>query len=521
MALTAQDKAFLDKQKAKGLPFEEAWAKLSAVKKKLGLTGGTFATRAASFAESATPRATESTLGKAEVVKNQGEDFGKVEPAPTQKIISLEGGLSVNPGAPIQNFVNSGGKNILEGAKESAEGALGLAKDYLPAVQPGLNLVPGFGPEQETEPGGQDLRKTFSGAIKAVSAPLTSIIQSLPGGEQAATVLNPSTYTTWLFEKAAESAGVDTSSPEYKEALEQIRTATDIGTIIAGPKVAEVTKPGFNWLGKKLKGGGKTLAESVLPTTEREATALQDFDAGITSERPRTVGDTAMERDIAGRQKTIGTKSTKEKSAIFKEEIEPALKNSTEKIVKSDIFKKLEEVVSRTEEEGRKKVLQEGLEAIKEDYQSRSDFTLSQAQDIKSGLDKFTPSKIWKKKEVADGYNQMRSYMANLIREEIYNKLSSAEIKTKYIDYSNLLELEKLGIKSRMEKGAGFRPGGTGTLIREIWDMGAIPIGTRSGQIIYKVGDLFEFQSPEKVKTVGEFIQLQGLTRDDFEEQFN
>ena len=82
MALTAQDKAFLDKKKAEGLSFEEAWSKLSKVKTNLGLTGGSFTTRAASVAENS-PMSTDTTSAKAGEVKAQGSDFAKPEPAVT------------------------------------------------------------------------------------------------------------------------------------------------------------------------------------------------------------------------------------------------------------------------------------------------------------------------------------------------------------------------------------------------------------------------------------------------------
>ena len=262
MALTAQDKAFLDKQKAKGLPFEEAWAKLSAVKEKLGLTGGTFATRAASFAESATPRATESTLDKAAEVKAQGTDFAKEEPYQAQKLIDLpysgKPGIGVNPLAPVLNTLEAAkdsGKDLLEGGKE-------MFKKYAPAVQPGLGALPGFGPEDQKEEdyAGENFTDVVSGALGTAFAPISGTLTSLPGGEKVAELLNkPREWVGDLAEVLAQKAGVDTASEDFQAAKNQIMTAFDVANVAYGPKVAEKASP---WLKEKLSSVKDTAQSS-------------------------------------------------------------------------------------------------------------------------------------------------------------------------------------------------------------------------------------------------------------------
>lgn len=109
-------------------------------------------------------------------------------------------------------------------------------------------------------------------------------------------------------------------------------------------------------------------------------------------------------------------------------------------------------------------------------------------QAEKSALDKFTQTKIFKGKEVADGYNQVKNTLANVMREQVRKDLSKVGLKNAkelYRDYANLAELEKIGIKGITEGG---KRGGTGTAIMTLLDKYLTPIRTIGGNTLYRAG---------------------------------
>lgn len=94
----------------------------------------------------------------------------------------------------------------------------------------------------------------------------------------------------------------------------------------------------------------------------------------------------------------------------------------------------------------------EGLAALKEEFKTtgKKIFTTSDLQAEKSALDKFTQSKIFKGKEVADGYNQVKNTLANVMRQQVRDDLTKTGVKNAkelYKEWANLMELEKIGIK--------------------------------------------------------------------------
>ncbi len=262
--------------------------------------------------------------------------------------------------------------------------------------------------------------------------------------------------------------------------------------------------------------GGK-VSGFVLPVTEKEAAMAQRAAAGLGKE-PRTAGQTASERGMLGTETMVGKQATQEANRIFTKEINPALEAIPEGLSKDTLFKKLDDIVAKEIGPGRKTVLQDGLNALKEDYLGVSELSFPEWQKIKSGLDKFLPQKLFKGKDVASGYNQMRFEFANAIRGETYGRLSDIAIRNKYLDYGNLLELQKVGINAR--KGTVIRPGGSQTFLKSIWDKAAVPIGTSGGRIIYKVGEGLEFVGEKGLKTLGEYLKSVGVEKATFERVF-
>ena len=91
----------------------------------------------------------------------------------------------------------------------------------------------------------------------------------------------------------------------------------------------------------------------------------------------------------------------------------------------------------------------EGLKALKAEFKKtgKTKFTTADLQAEKSMLDKFTQSKIFKGKEVAQGYNQVKNTLANVMRNQVREDLAKTGVKNAkelYRDYANLAELEKI-----------------------------------------------------------------------------
>lgn len=532
MALTEIEKKLVDRMIADGKTKEEIPGLLAKAKEKLGLSGGSFMTRAASMVETA-PKVSPELEQKATAVKEQfpqidenikaQSKIDEIKPSLGESVLTAVGGPVLGAAPEILTDAYQSAKTLGGGLLKQAETAAPIASAITGNLQPLMDEL-----KQPPTDKGTGLKETVQGAMGIAGSPVTGFLKDQLGEEKANAVMEvinapfdwatDKTFTTW-----AKSQGIDTTTPEFQESRDQFVTALQLFSTIAAPKVTDITGKGLNWGGKRLKGAGRTLNEKVLPTTIREAEMLQKFDAGATGTRPRTIGETAVERGISGTQTGIGTKATATKSKIFTEEIKPALKGSSEVITRDELFKPLEEKISKTLEPGRKAELKSALDAIKDEYADAKfdKLTLEDAQVIKSGLDEFTPQKSFKGQEISNAYNQLRADMANNIRQQTYNKLSDIGIKAKYLDYTNLLELEKLGIKARTQKGIGFKPGGTDTLIRDLWDMAAIPLGTTAGKWLYKIGDFLEFESPKPVKTVGEYIKEQGITKPEFESVVN
>jgi hypothetical protein len=128
------------------------------------------------------------------------------------------------------------------------------------------------------------------------------------------------------------------------------------------------------------------------------------------------------------------------------------------------------------------------LEALKKDYPAQADrvFNLETAQKIKSGLDEFTPQKLFNGKDVANGYTQVKNMFADWIRKKTYESLKDVDIKQKYLDWAHLKEISNTGIKARIQAGG---LGGFGKFWSSLYQAGAVPLLTKGANMVWKLGD--------------------------------
>lgn len=327
-------------------------------------------------------------------------------------------------------------------------------------------------------------------------------------------------YTTWKAQ-----------NPEAAQNLENI---INIGTLIpitkgaqvAGKVGAEVAGRGLvtagivaENTGKVVKGGGKMVYKSAITPNVKEAERILKFEADTTlldrllgkaKNEPITRADTALDKGLGVRQRDIGIQAKRESMKLYKNTIAPALENSKDIITKEEMFAPIIERINKTIDPTKKKGLQESFESLQSDYADFNEFSLKDAQALKHELDEFTPDKVFRGKQVSNEDVVLRNDMANAIRQKTYDSLKDQNIRKAYLDYGNLKELEKVGVKAISEAGT---KGGFGTFWSSIWDMATTPIKTVGGLTLYRVGNKLEFTGESGIKKFGQFLQSKGFKR--------
>lgn len=274
-----------------------------------------------------------------------------------------------------------------------------------------------------------------------------------------------------------------------------------------------------------LKGTAESVYKSGFTPNAKEAELIQAYEASqpsVTSKlygngdivgnptfKPILRSDSALRAGISGTEKQIGKQAKASADTIWNTEIAPAVENSPVRITKEEMFSPVEERIAKTIEPSRKQALIDALDAVKQDYASAKDFSLKESQSLKSSLDEFTPSKMFRGKDVANELKVVQHDMANAIRSKTYDSLSNIGIKQKYLDYGNLKELEKVGIKAISE--GGFK-GGFGGFWSSVYDAAMTPVKTIGGKILYKIGDKLEVTAPKgfKGKTLRDYLEYVG-----------
>lgn len=446
--------------------------------------------------------------------------FQPVEAKTEQGYLSRVGEKMVSAGKDVFTGVVAGEKIKQEGIKQG--GLIGFAKQKIGDIKSKLAI-------------GGGVARGLSSVVE--EAPVVKQTLESVGGAIAPTIQKG--LETDAGQKILEI------QKQYPEAFKSLQDVVDIASLIpvgAGAKagiegVELATKgalKGVEMTGKGISKTGEKVFKSAIDYTVDEAQLVQDniIKQGFLKKEiskvakgsdeykslqeqldlakkytPITRSDTALEKGLIGTQKMLGKQSGVEKLGLWKNNIEPALKNAKDKITKDELFARAKQTVESELEPGRKQALQDAYEALELDYKDFADTDLLTANKIKTSLDKFTPTKIFKGKEVASEYKTLKADLAKAIREKTYNTLKDVNIKKAYRDYANLQELEKIGIKALTESGL---KGGFGTFWSTMYDMAATPIKTVGGQVLYRVGNKLEFIGDKGIKTLGDYIKKKG-----------
>ena len=237
-------------------------------------------------------------------------------------------------------------------------------------------------------------------------------------------------------------------------------------------------------------------------------TKAKKIDA-LTWKTPITRADTSLKYGITGTEKWIGVQWKAESTKLWRDTVWPAIQKSKAQHSIDDMFTRAEKVIEWEKSVLRKQELMEWLQALKEDYLAtgKKVFTTGDIQAEKSMLDEFTPSKIWKWKEVAQGYTQAKNTLANIFREQVRDDLGKVGIKNAkelYWDYANLSQLKDIWVKWITEGGL---KGWFGTFWSTIYDKVATPVKTVWGKYIYKLGNWVEYVWPKWMDTLGKYLK--------------
>lgn len=260
--------------------------------------------------------------------------------------------------------------------------------------------------------------------------------------------------------------------------------------------------------GDLIKKSGKALYKTAIKPNAQEARQIIQATAKW-KELPVTRADTALKYGITGTEKGIWVKWVRESDKIFKKTINPAMAKSKAEHSLDDLFTRAEQQIAWEKSALRKKELMDWLAALKEDYLAtgKKTFTTADLQAEKSMLDEFTPTKVFQGKEVAQGYNQVKNTLANIMREQVRDDLWKVWVKNAkelYRDYANLSALEDVWVKGITESGL---KGWFWTFWSTVYDKIATPVKTVWGKYIYKLGNWIEYVWPKGMDTLGKYLK--------------
>ena len=239
-------------------------------------------------------------------------------------------------------------------------------------------------------------------------------------------------------------------------------------------------------------------AERILAyEATKPSVASKIYGAGALEGNPAfkpITAETALRSGIAGTEKQVGVQAKQVADTLYSKEIAPAVKSIKGVISKEELFAPLQERIAKIIDPSKQKAYQNAYDSLVEDYASRKAFTYPEAQALKSELAQFTPAKVFRGQDVANETRMLQAGMASLIREKTYEALKDQNIRQKYIDYGNLQELQKVGVKAISEAGT---KGGFGGFWSTMYDTAMTPVKTIGGKVVYKIGNMLQVTAPK------------------------
>jgi len=284
--------------------------------------------------------------------------------------------------------------------------------------------------------------------------------------------------------------------------------------------------------GRLTSKAGSKAVEAVVPTSAKEAQILQGYRAenpfftrvakvlSGTEKAPQTAAKTITETTagqtlpgLFGTKSQIGVQAKRASQTLWKDLIEPRLKNAGVQVDLPKYFDTVEQsIVNSTDDITRQNSLKEALNAIREDYAGVQSIDLAKLQKLKEGWAEFVPEKFYKGQNIAGNVRQVQALLADEARQTIYNTLGN-DVKQAYLDYGNLLGIQEMGQTAMT--GQKLK-GGAGSFISELLSEVVTPIGTVGGQVVYRLGKGMEVIGNAGAKVLGDVLGVESKAVQEF-----
>ena len=268
--------------------------------------------------------------------------------------------------------------------------------------------------------------------------------------------------------------------------------------------------------GKILQQVGRGVYKLAIPLSAREAKIVQTYKANNTlterfrdfskgnSKAPVTAEETAFNKGLKGTQSMIGVEAKRNNQRLWDEVISPSLKKSEAKVNLNEFFQEAQEnIVKNNPELTRQKALLNALEAVKDDYKGVDIISVEKLQDLKSGWAEFLPQKAFKGEDIAGAAKEVRNELSGMARSKIYTVVDDPAVQQAYIDYGNLIGLQKWG---QTAMTGGKLEGGSGGFVNALKDVVVVPTATIGGRTVYRTGEGIEFVGAAGAKTLNDII---------------
>lgn len=425
-------------------------------------------------------------------------------------------------------------KAILEGAPKGTE----PSKIIDGLVARGYTLE-GFNEQQTLAQQAKDVAIGFGKGIGRTIAGAASGLQDIGQGTLgliSEKAYDPNMGIESLKRETTQGEAVTQALQPTNEAQKlggQLETGAELLLGGGAGLIKDATVGGVNLLAKGIspvtglvKKGGEVLYKSAFTPSVREAENILAYEAsqpatfsrlygagaikGNSAFKPITVGETALRSGVAGTEKQVGVQAKRVADTLYKKVIAPAVDSIDSVITKDELFAPIKERIAGITDPSKRKAYEDAFEALAEDYKDVTQYTFKEAQKLKSEIAEFTPAKVFRGQDVANEFRMLKADMADAIRQKTYDALKDVNIKQKYIDYGNLQELQKVGVKAISEGGL---KGGFGGFWSTIYDTAMTPVKTVGGKVIYHIGDKLQVTAPKgfEGKSFSEYLKAVGF----------